>query len=305
MSADFWVCIPARRASTRLPNKPLADIAGWPMVLWAAAAGLQSGAGRVIVATDDAEIFDCVMQAAEQIAAGRPGLPPTPSAHTPPRPAHQSSPKPHFSSAAQAPRLEAALTRADHPTGTDRLAEVAQRYAADPQQIIVNLQGDEPLMPPNLLARVAHRLAQDARASVATAACPIIEAHEVFSPHVVKVVCSAAGHALYFSRAPIPFWRDAWGALSGPPDETGLPAHGPHLRHLGLYAYRAGPLQEYSRWPESPLEPIEKLEQLRWLYQGHTITVEWLAEPPPAGVDTPEDLASLRQLLSLRTSAGL
>lgn len=303
--ADFWVCIPARRASTRLPDKPLADLAGWPMVLWTAAAGMQSGARRVIVATDDAEIFDCVMQAAEDAAAGRPALPCPPPLVTPPRSHHAAVPTASSASPRHQPQLEATLTRADHPTGTDRLAEVAQQYAAQPEQIIVNLQGDEPLMPPGLLAQVAQRLANDSRASVATAVCPISDAHEVFSPHVVKVVCSAEGHALYFSRAPIPFWRDAWGVSARPSGEQRLPADGPYLRHLGLYAYRAGPLQDYSRWPESPLEPIEKLEQLRWLHHGHTIAVEWLAEPPPAGVDTAEDLASVRQLLSLRASAGL
>lgn len=305
LPADFWVCIPARRASTRLPDKPLADLAGWPMVLWTAAAGMQSGATRVIVATDDTEIFDCVMRAAEDAAAGRPALPRRPSLVPPRHPHDAAMATAPAASSTRPPRLEAVLTRADHPTGTDRLAEVAQQYAAQPEQIIVNLQGDEPLMPPGLLSRVAHRLANDSRASVATAVCPLTDAHEVFSPHVVKVVCSGEGHALYFSRAPIPFWRDAWSASARPSGEFGLPADGPYLRHLGLYAYRAGPLQDYSRWPESPLEPIEKLEQLRWLYQGHSITVEWLAEPPPAGVDTPEDLASVRQLLSLRASASL
>jgi 3-deoxy-manno-octulosonate cytidylyltransferase (CMP-KDO synthetase) len=306
VSADFWVCIPARRASTRLPDKPLADLAGWPMVLWAAAAGMQSGATRVIVATDDTQIFDCVMQAAQDAAAGRPALPRPPASPVlPPLPHQVSLPTAYSPSSAQQPRLEAALTRADHPTGTDRLAEVAQQYAADPQQIIVNLQGDEPLMPPGLLAQVAHRLAHDPRASVATAACPITDAQEVFSPHVVKVICSAEGHALYFSRAPIPFWRDEWANAWAPSDTARLPAQGPYLRHLGLYAYRTGPLQDYSRWPESPLEPIEKLEQLRWLHRGHIIAVEWLPEAPPAGVDTAEDLASVRRLLSLRTSASL
>lgn len=275
------------------------------MVLWTAAAGLQSGATRVVVATDDTEIFDRVMQAAEDAAAGRPALPRPPSLVTPPRSDHAAGPTASSAPPSHPPHLEATLTRADHPTGTDRLAEVAQRYAAEPQQVIVNLQGDEPLMPPGLLAQVAHRLAQDPSASVATAVCPISDAHEVFSPHVVKVVCSAEGRALYFSRAPIPFWRDQWSAGPGSTGEARLPADAPYLRHLGLYAYRAGPLQEYSRWPESPLEPIEKLEQLRWLHHGHSITVEWLAAPPPAGVDTAEDLASVRQLLSLQAAASL
>ncbi|MFM1881096.1 MAG: 3-deoxy-manno-octulosonate cytidylyltransferase 2, partial [Pseudomonadota bacterium] len=283
---DFWVCIPARRASTRLPDKPLADIAGWPMVLWVAAAGLQSGARKVIVATDDTEIFDRVMQAVEREASGARGLPQlAPIGGYAPR--NSVSPPTH---------LEATMTRADHPTGTDRLAEVASQYSASADQIIVNLQGDEPLMPPGLLGQVAHRLAQDPGAAVATAACPIKDSREVFSPHVVKLVCDIHGHALYFSRAPIPYWRDRWIALQenarpsqdlGP---AGLPPQLPYLRHLGLYAYRAGPLRDFAQWPESPLEPLEKLEQLRWLHHGQKIAVETLLDPPPAGVDTPEDL---------------
>jgi len=269
---DFWVCIPARRGSTRLPDKPLADLCGWPMVLWVASVALQSGALRVIVATDDQEIFDTVSRAAE---GGGLGLP-TAFAGAP-------------------PRLEVMLTSSDHPTGTDRLAEVARQARATDDQIIVNLQGDEPLMPPQLLAGVALQLANDPQAAVATAACPIREAQEVFSPHVVKLVCDQKGRALYFSRAPIPFCRDGWSAATA----------GPFFRHLGLYAYRAGPLQAYSQWPPSPLEEIEKLEQLRWLYYGQTITVRWLAEAPPAGVDTMEDLARVRDVLSLRTRQSL
>jgi 3-deoxy-manno-octulosonate cytidylyltransferase (CMP-KDO synthetase) len=212
------------------------------------------------------------------------------------------------------------LTSPDHPTGTDRLAEVARQAHALDDQIIVNLQGDEPLMPPQLLAGVALQLASDPQAGVATAACPIREAQEVFSPHVVKLVCDQKGRALYFSRAPIPFWRDGWSAATAkeritalpqamaPPDTGSHPGErgaSPFFRHLGLYAYRAGPLQAYSQWSPSPLEEIEKLEQLRWLYYGHTITVRWLAEAPPAGVDTREDLARVREVLSLRTRQSL
>ncbi|MFZ9811795.1 MAG: 3-deoxy-manno-octulosonate cytidylyltransferase [Burkholderiaceae bacterium] len=269
---DFWVCIPARRGSTRLPDKPLADLCGWPMVLWVASVALQSGALRVIVATDDQEIFETVSRAAE---GGGLGLPPA------------------FAGAT--PRLEVMLTASDHPTGTDRLAEVARQARATDDQIIVNLQGDEPLMPPQLLAGVALQLAHDPQAAVATAACPIREAQEIFSPHVVKLVCDQKGRALYFSRAPIPFCRDGWSATTG----------GAFFRHLGLYAYRAGPLQAYSQWAPSPLEEIEKLEQLRWLHYGQAITVRWLAEAPPAGVDTVEDLARVREVLSLRTRRSL
>lgn len=318
--ADFWVCIPARRGSTRLPDKPLADLCGWPMVLWVASVALQSGAHRVIVATDDQEIFDTVSRAAEGD-----GLPPADAGAL--RAAFASAPasRPAVAPAAVAPaitpaRLEVMLTAPDHPTGTDRLAEVARQARATDDQIIVNLQGDEPLMPPQLVAGVALQLASDPEAAVATAACPIQEAHEVFSPHVVKLVCDKKGRALYFSRAPIPFWRDGWSAATAEeriaalskamasPDsgsDPGDSSASPFFRHLGLYAYRAGPLRAYSQWAPSPLEEIEKLEQLRWLYYGQPITVRWLTEAPPGGVDTLEDLARVREVLSLRTRQSL
>lgn len=265
------------------------------MVLWVASVALQSGALRVIVATDDQEIFDTVSRAAE---GG--GLPPADAGAL--RAAFASAPasRPAVAPATVAPaiapaNLEVMLTSSDHPTGTDRLAEVARQARATDDQIIVNLQGDEPLMPPQLLAGVALQLAHDPQAAVATAACPIREAQEIFSPHVVKLVCDQKGRALYFSRAPIPFCRDGWSATTG----------GAFFRHLGLYAYRAGPLQAYSQWAPSPLEEIEKLEQLRWLHYGQAITVRWLAEAPPAGVDTVEDLARVREVLSLRTRRSL
>lgn len=317
--ADFWVCIPARRGSTRLPDKPLADLCGWPMVLWVASVALQSGARRVIVATDDQEIFDTVSRAAE---GGVLGLPPDGAGAVPLTAAPASAPASRrtSASASAAPRIEVMLTAADHPSGTDRLAEVARQAHALDDQIIVNLQGDEPLMPPQLLADVAQQLAGDPQAAVATAACPIREAQEVFSPHVVKLVCDQKGRALYFSRAPIPYWRDAWSAASAEEKISALskamatPDSGAHpdasgarlfFRHLGLYAYRAGPLRAYSQWAPSPLEEIEKLEQLRWLYYGHTITVQWLNQAPPAGVDTSEDLARVREVLSLRARQRL
>lgn len=255
------------------------------MVLWVASAALQSGASRVIVATDDQAICDTVSRAIED---PRRALPPDLPATT-----------------AVRPRLEVLLTRPDHPTGTDRLAEVVRQTQAPEHQIIVNLQGDEPLMPPALLARVAQRLAHDPQASVATAACAITEPQEIFSPHVVKLVCDQAGRALYFSRAPIPFWRDGWSSASPAEKYAAPPDRKAYFRHLGLYAYRAGPLQAFSQWSPSPLEEIEKLEQLRWLHYGRAIAVEWLDQAPPAGVDTPQDLAQVREVLSVRAGHGL
>ena len=277
------------------------------MVLWAAASALQSGAGRVIVATDDQEIHDRVKLAA---MGGPNSLPRYRQASTNaigPRPNRGLQELPEV-------RLETFLTDPSHATGTDRLAEVARLSLAADHQIIVNLQGDEPLMPPALLSRVAARLAKDPEAAVATAACPIHELHEVFSPHVVKVVCDQQSRALYFSRAPIPYWRDGWADTTEPGARPSRPSadRAPpptrpslYLRHLGLYAYRAGPLKAYSQWAVSPLEEIERLEQLRWLHQGYKIAVEWLADPPPPGVDTPEDLARVQKVLSLGPTAIL
>lgn len=236
--AGFWVCIPARRASSRLPNKPLADLGGRPMVLRVADLASQSGADRVVVATDDREIQSVVTSAG----------------------------------------FEARLTAAHHPTGTDRLAELAQQLEADPGQLLVNLQGDEPFLPSDLLGRVAQALAADPGASVATAVTPITDPTELTSPHVVKAVLSRQGRALYFSRAAIPHCRETI-----PPDFLAY-------RHLGLYAYRAGPLADFGRWPQPLSERSEHLEQLRWLDQGHAIAALILQEPLPAGIDTPEDL---------------
>jgi 3-deoxy-manno-octulosonate cytidylyltransferase (CMP-KDO synthetase) len=267
------------------------------MVLWVAAAALRSGASRVIVATDDQAICDTVARAIKDPRGELPPDPPTtehcqkPAQSAPAAPAATTT-------AATRPPLEVLLTRPDHPTGTDRLAEVVRQTQAPEHQIIVNLQGDEPLMPPELLARVARRLSDDPQASVATAACAITDPQEIFSPHVVKLVCDQSGRALYFSRAPIPFWRDGWSSGSAAEENTVPADRAWFFRHLGLYAYRAGPLQAYSQWSPSPLEEIEKLEQLRWLHHGQAIAVEWLNEAPPAGVDTPQDLAQVRKVLS-------
>jgi 3-deoxy-manno-octulosonate cytidylyltransferase (CMP-KDO synthetase) len=268
-TANYWILIPARRASSRLPDKPLALIGGRPLILWAVEQARKSNAQRVVVATDDSEIEAVCTDAG----------------------------------------VEVVLTRSDHPSGTDRLAEAAARLGASDEQIVVNLQGDEPLMPPDALEAVANALQEDPLASVATAVTPLSD-EELLLPQVVKAVVGTSGRAIYFSRAPIPFWRDRWGSISqlhselqsGATSESAkvLTAAAPAglFRHLGLYAFRAGPLQAFTQWGSSPIESTEQLEQLRWLDHGHCITTIALAKPPPAGVDTPEDLERVRRLLS-------
>jgi 3-deoxy-manno-octulosonate cytidylyltransferase (CMP-KDO synthetase) len=252
---SYTVLIPARYASSRLPGKALADIAGKPMVVRVAERARASGAAAVWIATDDERIL----------------------------------------AAARAHGCDAIMTRADHASGTDRLAEAAERLALGDGEIVVNVQGDEPLMPPELIGRVAHALAQRTAASIATACVAIADADELFNPNVVKVVCDHMGYALYFSRAPIPFARDAFGAGGRPsgPLPRGLPAY----RHLGIYAYRAGFLRAYARHAPAALERFEALEQLRALWQGHRIAVVIAESAPPPGVDTPEDLERTRELV--------
>ncbi|MBU3724237.1 MAG: 3-deoxy-manno-octulosonate cytidylyltransferase [Burkholderiaceae bacterium] len=252
---DFWAVIPARRASTRLPDKPLADIGGQPMVVRVAQQASRSGASRVIVATDDQEILQACLQGG----------------------------------------FEALLTRADHPSGTDRIAEVAQRVGATTDQCIVNVQGDEPLISPLLIRDVALTLAQAPTASVATAATPIRDTHSLRSPHVVKVVCDESGLARYFSRAPIPYLRGAWAQLEDVALPDDHPAFNP-LRHIGIYAFRARALSQFVTWSSCPPEDSEQLEQLRWLWKGHHIAVCMTNAAPHAGVDTPEDLDRVRRL---------
>jgi len=244
----FIAVVPARRASTRLPDKPLADIAGKPMVVRVAERAAASGASRVLVATDDAAI------AAACAAHGH----------------------------------EALLTRADHPSGTDRLAEVALRLGLADDIIVVNVQGDEPLIDPAVIGRCAAELAGAPDCAIATACHAINDPAEVFNPNVVKVVCNAAGRALYFSRAPIPWDRQYYG---GP----ALPAAVTAWRHIGLYAYRAGFLKTYPTLPPAPLEQSEALEQLRAMWHGHHIHVFDTGGALPAGVDTPADLERVRQ----------
>ena len=248
----FVVIVPARLASTRLPRKPLADIGGVPMVVRVARAAAASGADRVAVAADSPEIVDAC------------------SAHG----------------------VEALLTRTDHASGTDRLAEAVEHLGLADDALVVNVQGDEPLMPATVVRRVAEALAQRTDCAIATACHPLHDAAEFFSPNVVKVVMDANGRALYFSRAPIPWSRDAFAA-----GRDRLPPGLPARRHVGLYAYRAGFLRRFPQLPPAPLEQHESLEQLRALAHGLGIAVIELPEALPPGVDTPEDLERVRALL--------
>ncbi len=251
----YWVVIPARRASTRLPNKALADIGGKPMVVRVAERAQRSGATRIIVATDCDEIQAVCQQAG----------------------------------------IQAVMTASDHPSGTDRIAEVATQLKAASTQLIVNVQGDEPLINPELIHDVGQALAQAPEHHVATAATPIHDARELTNPNVVKVVCEPPHEARYFSRAPIPWCRDQWPSLS---DITRSELHGaiPALRHIGLYAYRVGALRQFVAASPSALERIEQLEQLRWFALHHTVQVVITAQAPHAGVDTQEDLLRVRAL---------
>ncbi|NMG54137.1 3-deoxy-manno-octulosonate cytidylyltransferase [Aromatoleum aromaticum] len=257
--AAFHVVIPARHASSRLPGKPLADIAGKPMVVRVLEQAHRAGAASVWVATDHPEVLDAVR------AAGG----------------------------------DALMTREDHPSGTDRLAEVVDALGWKADDIVVNVQGDEPLIEPKLIAAVAQALADDPVAAIATAAHPLHAAAELFNPNVVKVVCDAHDHALYFSRAPIPWARDAFATA-----RDDIPAGLPVLRHVGLYAYRVAFLRCYASLAPSPLEQWEALEQLRALWHGHRIRVMTVAVAPAAGVDTPEDLERVRAAFDRHERVG-
>lgn len=250
----FVALIPARLGSSRLPRKPLADLGGVPMVVRVAQRAALSGALRVVVAADD----DTIVQAC--VAHG----------------------------------VEALLTATTHPTGTDRLAEATRALGLAPDEIVVNVQGDEPLIPPVVIAQVAQLLADRADCAVATVAHPIHDATEFFSPHVVKVVLDARNTALYFSRAPIPWARDAFAAA---PNE--LPPALPALRHVGLYAYRAAFLQRFPSLARAPIEEAESLEQLRAMWHGERIAVLRLEGALPPGVDTPADLDAVRRHLAV------
>ncbi|HWU98406.1 MAG TPA: 3-deoxy-manno-octulosonate cytidylyltransferase [Oxalicibacterium sp.] len=249
---SFIVIIPARLASTRLPNKPLADLGGKPMIVRVAQRAAQSGASRVIVATDHADIFDACRQ--NDIAVQ--------------------------------------MTRANHPSGTDRIAEVAAAIGLPDDAVVVNVQGDEPLIDPSLIAATAALVARDV--PMATAAHAIQETADIFNPNVVKVVLDKNQRALYFSRATIPWHRDGFAQ-----SKEVLPKGYAPLRHIGLYAYRNAFLQAYPELPVSPLEQIEALEQLRVLWHGFPIAVHVTDHAPAAGVDTPEDLERVRRHYNL------
>ncbi len=246
----FTVLIPARLASTRLPNKPLADIGGAPMVVRVAQRVMQvtSSAGRVrvVVAADSPEII----------------------------------------TACQAHGIQALLTRTDHPSGSDRLAEACQLLGLADDEIVVNVQGDEPLIDPSLVGAVADLLSQRPEASMSTAAHAIDNWQDFTNPNVVKVVLDARGLALYFSRAPIPHGRDQPGTLPSPAP----------LRHIGIYGYRVGFLRQFPSLPQAPIEITEALEQLRAMWHGHRIAVHVSQHAPGPGVDTPEDLERVRRL---------
>ncbi|MBD8203878.1 3-deoxy-manno-octulosonate cytidylyltransferase [Pseudomonas viridiflava] len=252
MTTDFTVVIPARYGSSRFPGKPLKVIAGKPMVQLVWEQARKSSAQRVVVATDDVRIFE----------------------------------------ACQAFGAEVLMTRDDHNSGTDRLAEVATQLGLAADAIVVNVQGDEPMIPPAVIDQVASNLAAHPEAGISTLAEPIDDVAALFNPNVVKVSSDINGLALTFSRAPLPWARDA---LAANRDE--LPAGVPLRRHIGIYAYRAGFLHDFVRWGPCMLENTENLEQLRALWNGVRIHVADALEAPPAGVDTPEDLERVRRLL--------
>jgi len=246
----FNVVIPARYASSRLPAKPLLDIAGKPMVIWVVERALQSGAEQVIVATDHADILQAV----------------------------------------QSYGYQAIMTREDHPSGTDRIAEVAAHFGWSDDTIVVNVQGDEPLIDPLLIKEVAINLRDHPEAAMATACHAIHDREQIFNPNVVKVVTDKDGHALYFSRAPIPYARDAFQSESSPDEVVAY-------RHIGIYAYKVSFLNAYSLLEACSLEKTEMLEQLRALWHGYKISVAETAHAPAAGVDTPADLVRVRMML--------
>ncbi len=245
---SFTVIIPARYQSTRLPGKPLALIGDKPMIQWVYEQALKSGADDVIVATDDERVKTAVQNFGGQVC----------------------------------------ITSATHESGTERLAEVVAKMGIAEDHIVVNVQGDEPLVPPQIIRQVADNLASH-EAPMATLAVEINDSDEVFNPNAVKVVTDAHGYAIYFSRAPIPWDRDHF--------STTKEIVNPLKRHIGIYAYRAGFIERYINLPVSPIEKIESLEQLRVLWHGEKIHVDIAEIAPPPGVDTPEDLDAVRRVV--------
>ncbi len=250
---NFKVVIPARFASTRLPGKPLVEIGGRPMIHHVMERAEESKAEEVVVATDDRRIAEAV----------------------------------------EAVGGEVCMTGRDHKSGSDRIAEVVETLGWSDDTIVINLQGDEPLMPAALIDQVAADMASHAKAGMTTLASPITHKDTLFDPHVVKVVTDTEGYALYFSRAPVPWHRDEF--LEG---DRPLPQEVQFLRHIGLYAYRAGYLEQFVRWPPAPLETAEALEQLRVLWHGDKIHVSLAAHEPGHGVDTPEDVQRVEKTLA-------
>lgn len=263
MSGPFNVVIPARFASSRLPGKPLADIGGRPMIVHVAERARQSGAGAVVVATDNERVADAVLDAG----------------------------------------CDACLTRSDHVSGSDRVMEVAEARGWAADTVVVNVQGDEPLIPPAVIAQVADLLLRDPDSGVATLCEPIADVADVFDPNVVKVVTGTDGFAVYFSRAPIPYARDAFaGASPGQPPPGSAPGlaepHGYWQRHIGIYAFRVAALQQFVSLPPGGLEQLEALEQLRLVERGIGIRVAPALAPVPGGVDTPADLERVRGIFA-------
>ena len=254
MTVAFTVVIPSRFASTRLPGKPLLPIAGKPMIQHVWEQACKSSAGRVVVATDDVRI----VEACKGFGA------------------------------------EVVLTREDHNSGTDRLAEVAAKLGLESDAIVVNVQGDEPMIPPSVIDQVAANLAAHPEARMATLAEPIKDVQTLFNPNVVKVVSDLDGLALTFSRATLPWARDAFAQ-----NRDVMPEGVPYRRHIGIYAYRSGFLQDFVNWGPCWLENTESLEQLRALWHGVRIHVADALIAPPTGVDTPEDLQRVRRLLEV------